>query len=67
MVSKICFSNYEVETFDESKSLYDYLKRFNISEEMLEMAKAGFANSQASNLEELSLKQSVHWYDSLHA
>lgn len=41
--------------------MLDYLKEFNISDEMIELARAGYGNSLASNLEELSLKQSVHW------
>ena len=57
---------------DENLSLLDYLREFNTSDDMLNMAAAGFANTMCSTLEELSLKQCVRWaheehYDKIHS
>ena len=59
-------------SIDESLSVYDYLKSFGTSDDMIALASAGFANTMATNLEELSLKQSAHWakeehYDKTHS
>ena len=60
------------ESLDESLSMHDYLKDLGTSDDMLALAAAGFANTMACNLEELSLKQCVHWakeehYDKTHS
>ena len=34
-------SHYDIDHFDESKSMYDYLKDLHVSDEMIELAKAG--------------------------
>lgn len=62
----------DLNSLDESLSVYDYLKEFDTSDDMMALAAAGFANTLASNLEELSLKQCVHWakeehYDKTHS
>ena len=59
-------------TISESLSLRDYLQEFGTNEDMLALAAAGYANTMASNLEELSLKQCVRWaheehYDKVHS
>jgi monoamine oxidase len=49
------------DNIDQKDSLYDYLVKCNINDEMLTMAEAGFSNTFCTNSKELSLKRCVEW------
>ena len=49
------------EDFDESLSLKDYLISKGHTEQMIELASAGFSNTLCTNLEELSFRQTIRW------
>mmetsp|Transcript_17358 Transcript_17358/g.23853 ORF Transcript_17358/g.23853 Transcript_17358/m.23853 type:complete len:564 (-) Transcript_17358:139-1830(-) len=47
--------------FSSDKSLLDYLSECRVPPAMIRLADAGFANTLCSNIDELSLTQSIRW------
>ena len=47
----------DIDSISESLSIKDYLEGLGMSEEMIALASAGYANTFGTNIEELSLKQ----------
>ncbi|RYH30365.1 hypothetical protein EON65_05410 [archaeon] len=54
-------SEMHEDNVNQNLSLKDHLLSLGFKDSMIEMAAAGFANTLCSNIEELSLKQSVRW------
>ena len=57
----LSIDDLELEKYSHDVSLYDYLQEQGFSEEIMEMASAGYANTLCSNIKELSLRQCIIW------
>ena len=55
------FSKLDESIIDESESVYDYVNKHGLSENMISLVNAGYSNTLCSNSTELSMKQCIKW------